>query len=193
MKNGTHLTVTKSLHVALPYLVSQCQCGYLWIDQICINQNDPVERSAQVSIMRKIYSFGNSVLIWLGPETENTWILAAIVNLVARDRGEYKFFTEQEAEMPDSQREHMARRLWTWMCSNPQGRLSKIGQTPWIAPDRLVWSVDEGSAKHSSEREDILRTAVTVNSTFNELFAHCWVCSRFGCQRTNLFQLLRTN
>jgi len=39
---------------------------FLWIDQICINQEDPNERSDQVGIMDKIYKRANMVLIWLG-------------------------------------------------------------------------------------------------------------------------------
>ena len=39
---------------------------HCWIDQICINQEDLVERSDQVSIMGKIYRQAKSVLVWLG-------------------------------------------------------------------------------------------------------------------------------
>ncbi|KAK3704285.1 hypothetical protein LTR37_013959 [Vermiconidia calcicola] len=37
-----YLRVTSSLMEALPYLTTRCQTGYLWIDQICINQDDGV-------------------------------------------------------------------------------------------------------------------------------------------------------
>jgi len=39
---------------------------FYWIDQICINQEDPIERSDQVRIMSKIYKQANTVLVWLG-------------------------------------------------------------------------------------------------------------------------------
>ncbi|KAH7371247.1 heterokaryon incompatibility protein-domain-containing protein, partial [Pyrenochaeta sp. MPI-SDFR-AT-0127] len=38
----------------------------LWIDQICINQNDYRERGQQVQLMSKIYSRASKVLIWIG-------------------------------------------------------------------------------------------------------------------------------
>ncbi|PVH70822.1 HET domain-containing protein [Cadophora sp. DSE1049] len=41
---------------------------YLWIDRICINQNDIPERSSQVRLMGRIYSQSTKTLIWLGPE-----------------------------------------------------------------------------------------------------------------------------
>lgn len=39
----------------------------LWIDSICINQNDLKERGQQVSIMSRIYRQGHHNLIYLGP------------------------------------------------------------------------------------------------------------------------------
>jgi hypothetical protein len=39
---------------------------YLWIDALCINQNDIDERSSQVSIMHHIYSQAKATWVWLG-------------------------------------------------------------------------------------------------------------------------------
>lgn len=39
---------------------------YIWIDAICINQEDLEERSIQVARMYSIYDNAQSVLIWLG-------------------------------------------------------------------------------------------------------------------------------
>lgn len=38
----------------------------LWVDALCINQDDVAERSQQVSIMHEIYSSAERVVIWLG-------------------------------------------------------------------------------------------------------------------------------
>ncbi|KAI4923348.1 hypothetical protein J4E85_008385 [Alternaria conjuncta] len=43
---------------------------FYWIDQICIDQEDPIERSEQVRIMNKIYKQAKTVLIWLGCDPE---------------------------------------------------------------------------------------------------------------------------
>jgi hypothetical protein len=37
--------------------------------RVCINQNDLIERSQQVSIMRAIYEGARNVLVWLGPHS----------------------------------------------------------------------------------------------------------------------------
>jgi hypothetical protein len=44
----------------------------LWIDALCINQNDVVEKGIQVPLMGTIYSNARSVLIWLGPEADES-------------------------------------------------------------------------------------------------------------------------
>jgi Heterokaryon incompatibility protein (HET) len=38
----------------------------LWIDSICINEGDPIERPEQVRIMGEIYGKSEEVIIWLG-------------------------------------------------------------------------------------------------------------------------------
>jgi ankyrin repeat protein len=40
---------------------------WLWIDAICINQNDKRERMHQVKLMAQIFQAASCVLIWLGP------------------------------------------------------------------------------------------------------------------------------
>ncbi|KAK3901582.1 heterokaryon incompatibility, partial [Staphylotrichum tortipilum] len=40
----------------------------LWIDAICINQTDVVEKSHQIGLMARIYSQSTIMLMWLGPE-----------------------------------------------------------------------------------------------------------------------------
>lgn len=42
---------------------------YIWIDQICIDQSNVLERNHQVSMMASIYSQCFSVIVWLGTMT----------------------------------------------------------------------------------------------------------------------------
>jgi Heterokaryon incompatibility protein (HET) len=43
----------------------EAQARYIWIDAICINQEDIEERNQQVSIMPEIYRKAERVLVWL--------------------------------------------------------------------------------------------------------------------------------
>lgn len=62
------VTVTRNVHSALKHLRSRVRGTnrFLWIDAICVNQENLPERAFQVSIMSNIYSEASSVVIWLG-------------------------------------------------------------------------------------------------------------------------------
>jgi hypothetical protein len=45
---------------------------YLWIDAICINQEDLQERTNQVKMMGDIFENAFQVLVWLGEEEVDT-------------------------------------------------------------------------------------------------------------------------
>lgn len=45
---------------------------YVWIDAICIDQVDILEKNQQVSIMSRIFSSAAFVLVWLGDEKDNS-------------------------------------------------------------------------------------------------------------------------
>ncbi|EHK42440.1 hypothetical protein TRIATDRAFT_185589, partial [Trichoderma atroviride IMI 206040] len=64
--NGETMLVTKNLATSLTYLRDCSDARVLWIDAICINQNDLGERSKQVMLMGKIYEVVTRVISWLG-------------------------------------------------------------------------------------------------------------------------------
>ena len=68
--NGS-LEVTDNLYAALKRLRDVSSDRVLWIDAICINQQDGREKGHQVQQMAEIYSRASRVLIWLGEETES--------------------------------------------------------------------------------------------------------------------------
>lgn len=73
--DGKSLFITSNLATALrstTILDSTADATSLWIDAICINQEDPNERSQQVLRMRQIYSQAQQTLIWLGPESNDS-------------------------------------------------------------------------------------------------------------------------
>jgi hypothetical protein len=66
--------VTKNAYQALNSLGLSIhrQSRTLWIDAICVNQQDKVERAAQVSIMREIYQKATRVYVWLGAPSKGS-------------------------------------------------------------------------------------------------------------------------
>ncbi|KAL8782093.1 MAG: hypothetical protein Q9213_005704 [Squamulea squamosa] len=66
--NDRTFDVQENLHDALSYLVPHVKENdcHLWVDAICINQDDPVERSKQILHMKYIYEHATMVFGWLG-------------------------------------------------------------------------------------------------------------------------------
>lgn len=70
--NKSTFAITENLLDALCYIRSPTEIKVLWIDAICINQNDIRERSQQVQQMKDVFSTASKVYAWLGPSTEHT-------------------------------------------------------------------------------------------------------------------------
>ena len=81
------LAVTQNLAVALPYLRYEDKVRTLWIDAICINQQDLGERSRQVKRMAEIFGLADRVVVWLGPEKDNS---AKVLRLLSDVSSEIK-------------------------------------------------------------------------------------------------------
>ena len=64
--NRKQVLITKNLEHALRALARPTP-QHMWIDAICLNQDDHDERSAQVARMANIYANASSVVVWLGP------------------------------------------------------------------------------------------------------------------------------
>jgi len=69
---GEEIPVTLNLRAALKRLRDMERPRRVWIDAICINQDDLKERGVQVSIMKQIYQKAQGVLIWIREEKPNT-------------------------------------------------------------------------------------------------------------------------
>lgn len=70
--NDQILPVNGNLYYALQRFRLPKQPRLLWVDDICINQDDEKERSQEVQIFHRIYTEAKNVLIWLGPESEDS-------------------------------------------------------------------------------------------------------------------------
>ena len=74
-----------NLASALKHLRYEDESRVLWIDAICINQEDSAERNLQVTRMANIYSLARRVIVWLGPEGEDsTHALSTLQSLASQ-------------------------------------------------------------------------------------------------------------
>ena len=70
--NSEKFSVTANLECALRYLRKTTEPRTLWVDAICINQDDVEEKNVQVLRMGQVYRQASSTIIWLGEESEHS-------------------------------------------------------------------------------------------------------------------------
>lgn len=63
-----YMKVTRNLFNALQRYRLVTESIYLWVDAVCISQDDPVEKAQQVQLMGNIFSRTCETFIWLGEE-----------------------------------------------------------------------------------------------------------------------------
>ena len=88
--------------------------GAIWIDAICINQNDDAEKNHQIPLMGEIYNKAARILVWLGTNSIDEDKACAVISLLANGMT-VVFDQENEAPFPDP---------------------SSLGVPPWYCP---VW------------------------------------------------------
>lgn len=69
--DGEPFDVTVNLELGLRAIRKRWRRRVLWIDAICINQKDDLEKNVQVPQMGWLYSTAPAVLAWLGPSNLN--------------------------------------------------------------------------------------------------------------------------
>jgi Heterokaryon incompatibility protein (HET) len=70
--DGSEFKVNKNLAEFLVSFRTWKDCDVLWIDALCINQEDILERNSQIKLMKRLYENTSSVIIWLGSPSEYT-------------------------------------------------------------------------------------------------------------------------
>jgi hypothetical protein len=98
--HGYNLPVTRQLYEALSGLRYHCSERILWVDAVCIDQEQrknskkeqeseqeqESEKEQQIRLMPKIYSQANSVIVWLGEEADDSDQALEVIVEAGRDR-----------------------------------------------------------------------------------------------------------
>lgn len=91
--SGNTVEITANLETALRHLRRTETCRMLWVDALCINQEDLLERTQQVLIMGDIFQSADMVLAWTGETAEG-------VEEAFRLVGELSRIVERAEEQP---------------------------------------------------------------------------------------------
>ncbi|KAK1086755.1 hypothetical protein LTR48_003247 [Friedmanniomyces endolithicus] len=65
--NGQPFMVRPSLYAWLEHMSTDCGHGWIFIDAICVSQDDVAEKSSQVVLMGDVYCYASEVIAWLTP------------------------------------------------------------------------------------------------------------------------------
>ena len=125
--DGFRFPVTNNLLSALRSLRDPRANLLIWVDQICINQQDDLERGHQVSIMKNIFNQAKEVIVWLGEEDAQTRKLCEYAKKMERWR---------------SSPRNPQRNLLSWLL-NPrqlQDAIQNLLERPWF---QRVWVIPE--------------------------------------------------
>lgn len=126
---GKSFSIRENLWSALKVLQSldlstfdRRRSRYLWIDAVCINQEDNSEKAVQVQMMGRIFETAQKVIAWLGPEDQTTNdVFTAIERLSSIPREKYN-----NCVIPED----------LWM---PESYISKLGISPLTQDHWLAW------------------------------------------------------
>ena len=105
-----------SLYSVLRHLRSSDAPRVMWIDQICINQNDDLEKGSQVGKMRDIYAETAHLLAWLGEESDDSDLAMRTVATIGAELAQCG--------------SHLEKTSWL--------QAEKFDPRPWVAFSKLI-------------------------------------------------------
>lgn len=176
------IAITDSLDTCLRHLRHETGPLTLWIDQVCINQEDTAEKEIQVALMGEVYSRADKVVVWLGQAGNGSDELIDLLirfGQKAKDWGIDHYRTKEHFE----EFRNIIARVdmidpktieWAALCDLVQeavlphiGALLDFYQRPWF---RRIWIVQEFSLArkvffvcgHKRADEDILHEGIQL-------------------------------
>ncbi|KAK3903719.1 heterokaryon incompatibility protein-domain-containing protein [Staphylotrichum tortipilum] len=138
--------ITPNLQTALTLLSRRELCNpaqQIWIDALCINQDDPLEKHAQIPLMGRIYSLATQVVVFLGagsgPATERVFRQMDRVGGMVLRAGAMVFREADLREWPDFEgcegqegKREVRRKLEGIMDRESGGVVPGIGKKPGL-------------------------------------------------------------
>ncbi|KAF5717618.1 amidase [Fusarium globosum] len=110
--NGCDINITQSCYEALTSLRESRQPLTIWVDAICINQEDASEKEQQIVLMGSIFTLAETVYVWLGIGNTETDQAAEYIYIISQLR-------QFPAQIPLTR---------NYPCQNIFERLAEIGR-----------------------------------------------------------------
>lgn len=159
------IRISKDLDAALRRFRYASALRWIWVDAICINQQNNAEKSMQIPLMAHIFRGASRVMIWLGNRAEDADLLRRTKSLVREAKAHSELFdsslTSQATE---------ARRIIASLSLS----MSQLGRLAWFTrrwvlqelalnanavlccgQTELPWPQLAGVLDHSEEHDDL--------------------------------------
>ncbi|PSN65258.1 HET-domain-containing protein [Corynespora cassiicola Philippines] len=134
-----YLDVTANLYAALRRLRDPDFSRLIWVDALCINQDDFEERASQVNFMARIYSLASRVLVWLGEEAEGSSIVFSKIRDAAYQKQKQIELVWHEDMVRDKENVHND-------LKGAETQVAALLQRTWF---QRVWVLQEVAAAQS--------------------------------------------
>ena len=148
--NNGSVAIGKNLNQALEYLQRHCNSPFnrldsglrwLWVDAVCINQEDLEERTSQVLLMRQIYQSAWKTIVWLGHFDSASRNAMPLIEKLHRSKAKYENAQESRVFHQMSVEERKAYDIPTTSSSwNEFQALNTFMSTGWFS---RVWIIQE--------------------------------------------------
>ncbi|KAF7897186.1 hypothetical protein EAF00_005414 [Botryotinia globosa] len=158
--DGHEKAITTSLEIALRNMRKEDYPIVMWIDQICINQEDNKEKEMQIPLMARIYKHAFNTVIWLGraePASDSAIQLLKDINvklLFIQLKIDPESLDRMQLPRSDSKTWHA---LWRFLSHPWFTRLwiiqeVMLSNSPWImsGEELLMWDEFSRAVNHLS-------------------------------------------
>ncbi|KAH7095870.1 heterokaryon incompatibility protein-domain-containing protein [Paraphoma chrysanthemicola] len=165
--NNIPVPITSNCHSALRHLRTINGSFDVWIDAICINQENREEKHQQIGLMGDIYSQASQTFIWLGAGSSTTDRVMGFLNRV--EHLQY-FFEQGDVDKP------VLRKLRSWAAQL------------FYTKNRYRW--DRSTLPHQTSRKSVTKIeSESTKCTEDELadFLNCAWISRIWTYQEFLF------
>jgi hypothetical protein len=93
------LKITSNLYALLLRLQDDNLSRVIWVDAICINQEDDKEKEHQIPLMAEIYAKANRVLVWLGEAEDDSDQALKAIRYAGQSSVKHSAHTESQRQL----------------------------------------------------------------------------------------------
>ncbi|OAG07054.1 uncharacterized protein CC84DRAFT_1088499, partial [Paraphaeosphaeria sporulosa] len=137
--DNSELHITKNVDTFLRRFRDEYRTRVLWVDAVCINQQDHQEKSTQIPLMGQIYRFASKVLAWLGEGGIEDGAIPLIQSL-SRNQVGYHAVLEAWPSLPLGYESLTSLEIDSSERRQQQAVLKRFFQLPWF---RRRWIIQE--------------------------------------------------